>query len=230
MTPIVSRPEQAVPTKELLRTLQTLSSNPKNTVYIVSGRGREFFKEIGLTDLNVGFSCEHGSFIRPPSARAEWQSVKDQCDLSWKDDILALFEDFTDRTPGSHIETKEINYTWHYRNADPEHGDHQMKELLTLLNNCNLPISTLVGKKCIEVRPPGITKGSSIRKIIATHTEVDFAVAAGDDKTDEDMFEEVQRCSFINLTFAIEPKPTCAHYTVQTQKDFLEFLSKMATK
>ena len=223
LTPIVSRPELAVPTPLLLEKLKELASNPANIVFIVSGRGREFFKEIGLDKLDLGFSCEHGSFIRPPKADAEWQSVRDECDLSWKDDVLSLFEDFTDRTPGSHIETKEINYTWHYRNADPDHGEHQMKELLSLLNTSNLPIDVLVGKKCLEVRPPGVTKGASIRKIITRYPDADFAFGVGDDRTDEDMFEEVNKAPFPNLSVVIEPKPTCANYSIKNQQSFLQW-------
>ena len=32
---------------------------------------------------------------------------------------------YTERTPGSFIEEKEINLTWHYRNSDLEFGEWQ---------------------------------------------------------------------------------------------------------
>ena len=53
----------------------------------------------------------------------------DQVDTSWRETIRPLFQHYTERTPGSFIEEKEINLTWHYRNTDPEFGGWQATEL-----------------------------------------------------------------------------------------------------
>lgn len=53
----------------------------------------------------------------------------DQVDSSWRKTIQPLFQHYTERTPGSFIEEKEVNLTWHYRNADPEFGSWQASEL-----------------------------------------------------------------------------------------------------
>jgi hypothetical protein len=43
-------------------------------------------------------------------------------DMSWKNDVLPIFEYYTERTPGSFVEQKRSGLTWHYRLADPEFG------------------------------------------------------------------------------------------------------------
>ncbi|KAI8902469.1 glycosyltransferase family 20-domain-containing protein [Globomyces pollinis-pini] len=59
----------------------------------------------------------------------DWYALVDQVDSSWRPTIQPLFKHYTERTPGSFIEEKEINLTWHYRNADPEFGIWQATEL-----------------------------------------------------------------------------------------------------
>jgi hypothetical protein len=34
-------------------------------------------------------------------------------DLPWKQAVVPLMENFTERTPGSFVETKEVNIAWH---------------------------------------------------------------------------------------------------------------------
>jgi trehalose 6-phosphate synthase/phosphatase len=58
-----------------------------------------------------------------------WFALVDNVDLSYREVIRPLLQHYTDRTPGSFIEEKEINLTWHYRNADPEFGSWQGSEL-----------------------------------------------------------------------------------------------------
>ena len=77
--------------------------------------------------------------------------------------------------------------TWHYRNADPEFGKFQAKELHALLESMQerLAIDVLVGKKNLEVRPAEMNKGAIVRRLIEETPQLDFALCAGDDKTDE---------------------------------------------
>lgn len=42
--------------------------------------------------------------------------------MTWKQDVLPIFEYYTERTPGSFVEQKKSSLTWHYRLADPDYG------------------------------------------------------------------------------------------------------------
>lgn len=48
--------------------------------------------------------------------------MMDQIDMTWRDDVYEIFKYYTERTPGSFIETKRSSLTWHYRTADPKFG------------------------------------------------------------------------------------------------------------
>ena len=65
----------------------------------------------------------------PNSERDGWFRLVDHFDLSWRETVISLFNHYTERTPGSNIEEKEINVTWHYKDADPEFGSWQAAEL-----------------------------------------------------------------------------------------------------
>jgi trehalose 6-phosphate synthase/phosphatase len=138
--------------------------------------------------MRVGLAAEHGNFIRRCPLVGEptpqWEERGRNADLSWRETIHQIFTDFVDTTPGSMLEEKEINLTWHYRNADPEFGQWQMHELVNLLQQ--LPKSrqfdVLLGAKTVEVRPQGTNKGFVVKEILSKESNVDFILALGDDK------------------------------------------------
>jgi len=100
LTPIVKEPSAAVPTEKLIRTLRALCADPKNIVWIISGRDQEFLeKHLGDIDA-LGFSAEHGCFLRYPHKK-EWVNLTENFDMSWQNDVLDLFEFYTERTIGT---------------------------------------------------------------------------------------------------------------------------------
>ncbi|KAJ1933190.1 hypothetical protein GGF37_006810, partial [Kickxella alabastrina] len=194
LTPITNNPDEALPPPAMLKALRKLCADPRNFVCIISGRDREFL-DLHLSDIKgISLSSEHGSFIRYPDG--DWINILDEVDMSWKDEVLAIFQFYTERTAGSMVEPKETAITWHYRNADPEYGEFQSKECMNHLENSVVskrPVEILVGKKCLEVRPMSVNKGEIVKRLMGAHPEQwDFVACAGDDKTDEDMFRAVR--------------------------------------
>ena len=198
LTPIVKRPEDAVPSKELLEALDRLAADPTNVIFIISGRDQSFlYKHLGHL-RNIGFSAEHGCFVKEPG-EDEWANLTLELDMSWMQDIRSMFEYYTERTSGSNIEQKKSSITWHYRNSDPDYGSFQAKECQAHLENLtatnNLAIEVLVGKKNLEVRPLAVNKGEIVKRILWDHADAEFVFCAGDDKTDEDMFRALVNLS-----------------------------------
>jgi trehalose 6-phosphate synthase/phosphatase len=205
LTPIVKTPAMAVPSLDALNALTKLTSDPRNIVYIVSGRDQAFLEAHLGHIKHLGMSAEHGGFIRDPSngngkgkstAAADdgdetWVNFTAQLDMGWMDEVAEIFRYYTERTTGSHIEVKKSSITWHYRASDPEWGLFQCRQCQDLLEN-NLahkrPIEVLVGKKNLEVRPLAINKGEIVKRILYLNPDAEFIFCAGDDKTDEDMF------------------------------------------
>ncbi|KAG0361723.1 Trehalose-6-P synthase/phosphatase complex synthase subunit [Gamsiella multidivaricata] len=123
-----------------------------------------------------------------------WFRSVDQVDSSWRETIRPLFKHYTERTPGSFIEEKEINMTWHYREADPEFGTWQATELQVNLEKllAHMALSIILGNKTLELRPSSIDKSTSVKAILkdiqADVGPVDFILCVGDGKTDEAVF------------------------------------------
>lgn len=114
-------PSAAKPTERVLKALTQLTSDPKNHVYIVSGRDQATLQGWLGSVQRLGFSAEHGCFFREIDS-TEWSSSEACTDDSWKESVLPVFEYFTERTVGSFIEHKTASLTWHYRLADPDFG------------------------------------------------------------------------------------------------------------
>ncbi|KAG0208753.1 threalose-6-phosphate phosphatase [Mortierella sp. GBA30] len=190
LTPIRKTPGAAVPQEHMLKALAALVQDPNNVVWVISGRDQKVLEEwLGDVD-NLGFSAEHGSFMRQPGSK-KWINLTESLDMSWKNDVIEIFTYYTERTQGSFIEHKRSSLTWHYRMADPEFGAFQAKECQNHLENAvlsKLPVEILVGKKNLEVRPMIVNKGEIVKKLLSQHPDVEFVLCAGDDKTDEDMF------------------------------------------
>ncbi|CAA7261208.1 unnamed protein product [Cyclocybe aegerita] len=190
LAPIVKTPSMAIPSEATLEALEKLSLDPRNVVYIISGRDGAFLEQHLGQLKNVGFSAEHGGFVRERGS-AEWVNFTKSLDMSWMAEVEEIFKYYTERTTGSHIEVKKSSITWHYRGSDPEWGQFQCRQCQDLLEN-NLahkrPIEVLVGKKNLEVRPVAVNKGEIVKRILYMNPDAEFIFCAGDDKTDEDMF------------------------------------------
>jgi len=85
----------AIPSENTLKALATLSADPNNLVYIISGRDGDFLEQhLGhLTD--VGFSAEHGGFIRE-RGQTTWNNLTKTIDMSWMNEVLDVFKYYTE--------------------------------------------------------------------------------------------------------------------------------------
>ncbi|KAI9294220.1 hypothetical protein K502DRAFT_292604 [Neoconidiobolus thromboides FSU 785] len=236
LTEIRSVPSAAIPSEKMLNALKTLTKDPKNVVWIISGRDQKALIEWMGDVPNLGLSAEHGCFMKyPESNLSEWINLAEDIDLSWRDDVTEIFTYYTERTQGSFIEHKRASLTWHYRMADPSFGSFQAKECQNHLENAvvsKLPVEILIGKKNIEVRPVAINKGEIVKRIISANPDCDFIFCAGDDKTDEDMFRVLNNCDIeedkvFGTTIGTSSKKTLANWHVNDPQQIIEIMQKL---
>jgi trehalose 6-phosphate synthase/phosphatase len=175
LVPLAARPELAPPDDELLRLLADLAKQPGMQVHVVSGRPRDVL-ERWLGALNIGLHAEHGVFSRADGA---WH-MRARIPEELRTRVQATLEHVARCTPGSFVEVKAVSLAFHYRQAEPEHGAHQARELRLHLREqlAGTPLEVLPGDKVVEVRPQGIHKGLAIRDLLGPG---DRAVAFGDD-------------------------------------------------
>lgn len=229
------------PSPEVLSVLNSLCSDPRNTVFIVSGRGRSSLSEWFSSCEMLGLAAEHGYLVRWNRA-SEWESLP-LLDDAWKQVVEPVMKVYNETTDGAYIESKESALVWHHQDADPDFGSSQAKELLDHLENvlANEPVVVKRGQHIVEVKPQGISKGLAAEKILSTMVSngkfPDFVMCIGDDRSDEDMFESIIR--FVSspslpavpeiFACTVGRKPSKAKYYVDDTVDVVDMLKGLAS-
>ncbi|KAM0920804.1 hypothetical protein ACQ4PT_007285 [Festuca glaucescens] len=234
------------PSQELICILNELCSDPKNTVFLVSGRGKDELARWFAPCERLGISAEHGYFTRW-SRDSPWESCKLVIDFDWKDIALPVMKHYTDLTDGSSIEVKETSLVWRYEEADPDFGPCQAKELQDHLQSvlANEPVCVKSGHKIVELNPQGVGKGVAVDNLVsamgARGNFPDFILCVGDDRSDEDMFAATttgMKKRALAETVEIFPctvgnKPSLAKYYLDEPADvvkMLQGLTKLSTQ
>jgi len=221
-----ARPHEARPDEELKRILTELASDRANQVYVVSGRKAADLQHwLGLIP-KLGLAAEHGARWRPPNS-IDWQGRT--ADTKWKDGVRPILQHFADRTPGSLIEEKEFALVWHYRATEPEFGEWLATELVAMLEGmlAETELRAYRGNKIVEVKPMWANKGAFARELLALHREGDFVLGVGDDRTDEDLFEELPPWAW---SVHVGGGPTKARFRVPDIKALRRLLQQLARR
>ncbi|XP_042493020.1 probable alpha,alpha-trehalose-phosphate synthase [UDP-forming] 9 [Macadamia integrifolia] len=231
------------PSNEVISVLNSLCSDPKNIVFIVSGRGKDSLSRWFSPCEKLGIAAEHGYFTRW-SRDSEWESPLLATDFDWIKIAEPVMELYTETTDGSYIEHKESALVWHHQEADPDFGSCQAKELLDHLESvlANEPVLVKRGQHIVEVKPQGVSKGIVVENLISTMLNrgkpqpPDFVLCIGDDRSDEDMFESVAR-SVSNPSLpataevfacTVGQKPSKAKYYLDDTVDVIKLLQGIA--
>ena len=226
LVPLAPSPEQAIPDPELLELLRRLAQRRRTEVHILSGRTTGFLDR-WFGELPIHLHAEHGSFSRR-AGRNRW-ARRDHPAPDWQEAVRPILADFARRTPGALVEVKEAGLAWHWRAANPEIGDRQANELGMHLGQLlsNLPLELLWGDRVLEVRPHGVHKGLVAAELAAEHLPEGVLVAAGNDRTDEDLFAALPNEA---ITIAVGDRPSRAHYRVHDVWILRDLLKRCVTE
>jgi len=181
------RPEKAGPDRKLCQLLSSLNKNSNNEIVIISGRDKDTL-ERWFSGFDISLIAEHGAWLKPRNSR-KWALIEPLRD-DWKDNIRPVLELYADRTPRSFVEEKDFCLVWHYRRSDSALANIRSQELRAALMDltANLNIGVFEGHKILEVKNIGVSKGRAAQ-IWLQKDKWDFILAAGDDYTDDELFE-----------------------------------------
>lgn len=184
LTSFKPTPPEARPSDSLMRLLRSLSSDPANDVAILSGRDRTTLTE-WFGSLPIALGAEHGFFIKPLDK--PWHAAK-RTNLEWMPAIRDIMKEA--ELPGAYIEEKVVALAWQYRRCDQRAARKVASQLVEELAEASegLNLNVMHGNRVIEVLPGGANKGTAA-KYWMDIDEYDFILAAGDDRTDRDLFE-----------------------------------------
>ena len=215
-------PGAVQPDAWLLDTLAELAGDPRTDVVVVSGRDRHTLGA-WFEGLPIDLVAEHGVWVR--SGAEEWLTIEPMND-EWKERIGPILEAFTDRTPGAFVEEKDFSLVWHHGGVDRELAQTRVVELKEALASLagDYGLAVTEGNRVIEVRAAGVNKGRAAYRWMCRE-DLDFVFFAGDDHTDEDVFEAAPDDSW---TVKVGLGPTHAAYSVRYPKDLRALLERMA--
>lgn len=211
----------ARPSQRLKQQLKRISQQPNTKVCIVSGRPRKTLDDWFNDVPKLLLVAEHGAWIRKGDT---WQQNTDHIDMS---EVEKLMRSYASRTPGSIVEAKDFATVWHYRRVNPElafiRNANLKRQLTQLVEGTDLGVYS--GNKIIEVKPQMIHKGE-IAKYLEVEYPSEFVFCAGDDYTDEHMFEALPKNAH---TVKVGFGSTHAAHQVGRLERVLGIIEKMST-
>jgi trehalose 6-phosphate synthase/phosphatase len=137
----------------------------------------------------VSLAAEHGAWLRYYD-EDRWVALGQGISGTWKRHARRIMEDYAARTPGARIEEKSASVVWHYRESPDDLGEWQALQLASVLESllAQSPVEVVHGSRIVEVRQQGVDKGRAYMSVVHQRGPFDLVIAAGDDRTDEDLF------------------------------------------
>ncbi|CAO2033913.1 unnamed protein product [Urochloa humidicola] len=252
LVPEVHDERERVPGDGVIRLLNELCGDPKNVVFIVSGRRKDQLAAWFAPCKKLGICAEHGYFTRW-SREDPWQLMSDKAaplvrdaTSGWEAVADRVMKHYTEATAGSYMEVKETAMAWHFQNAAPVVGPYQARELHAQLARmlADEPVSVAIGTHVVEVNPKGVNKGVAVERLLAAMARrgksPDVVVCAGDGEADEAMFAALARAERAGGALAAgasvfactvgkkEEAKTRAAFYVEEAADVVDLLAALA--
>ena len=239
--------EKHAPSEKLLNILKNLSDNPKNYVYIITGKPRKFLMKWFKDVKNLGFGAEYGCFWK--DAHDPQQQIKTTMTMTndWLDAAYSIIKQFQSKTEGSRTEVKDSSICWNFGNSDQYSGNIQASDLTIQLSNLfpnSTQLEVVTGKDYVEVKPKNLNKGYFISFVLREFIKKnkgkkpDYIFACGDDVSDEEMFKYL---NFVNkqknikvedikiIMSTLLKKPSAAQYYVPSPEELLNLLDSLTS-
>ncbi|MFA5367108.1 MAG: trehalose-phosphatase [Dehalococcoidia bacterium] len=228
LTPIVSRPEDAVLKEDTRRVVKRLAE--QWTVAILSGRDLPDVQKMVKVD-DIVYAGSHGFDIVGPSI------VKQENDIGQRflphlDRVEAELHEVLADIPGARVERKRFAIAVHYRQVDDSLlGKLEEKVDRIFAREPELRKST--GKKIFEFVPNiKWNKGEALLSLLDTlfvDSSKVVPLFIGDDTTDEDAFRAIEDRG-VSIIVGCEDRPTAAQYVLRDPEEVREFLEFLVEK
>jgi trehalose 6-phosphate phosphatase len=232
LTPIVSRPEDAVLSPEIRDKLDTLAQKPTVSVGIITGRSLSEIKSIVAIE-GIYYSGNHGLEIEGPGLN--YISPLAETAGAIMKDLAGVFTKELAGIDGAIIQEKGLSLSVHYRLVKMEEesivAETFRRVTAPLLDEGKIKV--FAGKKVWEVKPPiDWHKGKAIEAIAREikallKLESLLTIYLGDDVTDEDAFEVLHRPEGWSIFVGGEKPSSTADYYLNSTAEVEDFLARL---
>ena len=179
LAPIVDDPMKAFPHPDAPPLLEAL--NERYPLWIITGRNLQDLDT--LLDMPLSAIGLHGS---------QKGRIGGTIQRLMPEDAVEAMRRLRKTVPageGVHIEEKDTAFAIHYRAAEDE--DEARDRIRAWADSVPDMLEAIWGKKVMELRPKGMSKGTAVRKIAADLPDL-TPIYLGDDVTDEDAFAALE--------------------------------------
>jgi len=225
LTPIVATPEQAVLSPDMKVLLGELSSLPRVSLAIISGRALEDIRRlVGIE--GIYYAGNHGLEVQGPGL--SWTHPRALEIASLIERLSRELEERLRKVPGALVEDKGLTLSVHYRLV-PEGEEARVKQILDgVVSPWPDRVKVTGGKKVYEVRPLlDWDKGKAVLKLRELlEREGSLLFYLGDDVTDEDAFKALGDDG-IGIFIGPPGVPSHASYFLPTVEEARDFLTRL---
>jgi len=232
LTPIVSRPEEAILAPEVREKLCALAQKPTSSVGIISGRSLSELKSMVAIE-GIYYAGNHGLEIEGPGLKFVSQPA--ELARATIKDLVRQLSAALDSIAGVIVEDKGLSLSVHYRLVKKSEenlvAETFQQVISPSLNEGKVRVSS--GKKVWEVRPPiDWHKGKAVAAItreIKTLLKLEpiLTIYLGDDTTDEDAFRVMHRPEGWSIFVGGENLSSSAEYFLNSTTEVEKFLSNL---
>ncbi|PIA90785.1 putative alpha,alpha-trehalose-phosphate synthase [UDP-forming] 106 kDa subunit [Cercospora beticola] len=187
--------------QRVLDTLNDVMTDPKNVVYVMSGRKPDELENHFRTLPKVGLIAENGCFVREFGVENnEWTSFVDLKEVAtWKSQVRGILGYYSDRLEDSYIEERHCSMLFRYeKSGDQEAAVRFAGECADQINGAckSMRIRAVPIKGAVLIEQEDFSKGTAATHIFDALCKdskglsaPDFMVIAGDDREDEIIFK-----------------------------------------
>lgn len=225
LTPIVSKPEQAILSKCMRKAVKQLSE--ETTVGVISGRAlADVRKHVDLPGL--AYAGDHGfSMLAPDGRPMDYEPAREFLpDVRGAADEL---DKLLEGIPGAQVERKAFSLAVHFRNVADEDMD-RLRKAVEEVEGRYPKLRFSGGKKIYDIKPRmDWDKGRALHHILDSLDLGDgkaLPVYIGDDTTDEDAFRAIKGRG-VPILVAENPDGTEADYLLLDPAEVEHFLGRL---
>lgn len=225
LAPIVPLPDDAALPAATRPLLQALVGRKDTSVAMISGRGlADLARRVELP--GVFYAGNHGLEIEGPGVqRVHQEAERARGHLA---ELVRTLEERLPRLPGVIVEDKGLTVSVHYRLVDDEQQAAAIRRIVH--DSCGAVdgMRASDGKKVVEIRPDvDWHKGRALgflRDTLGARGDGHPVLFIGDDRTDEDAFQELGDEGWSIVVGDPPPAGTAARAALASTSEVAEFL------